>query len=227
MLSSIWMFQHGGPPFSGIACIQCCNKTPAYRRIPQGLNIFAFAILKLHAPVVESVVKADQCVRYVDVVAIAHNNATYLTRHIQSVLECIHREGMKIAEGNYHVRVKKARLYNLLETWIWRDHSQNDLLVTISPNESWIVYQSSHRSLKLLRKFSSNRLERIWIRTLAQSIRALILIKPRMTILNCVVAWNLITTELTDAELPNCQQSFSSTSDFVLRNIYVHFLGNN
>ena len=44
----------------------------------------------------DPVVKADQCVQYIDDIGIAANNATDLTRNIRAVFKCIRQAGLKL-----------------------------------------------------------------------------------------------------------------------------------
>ena len=44
----------------------------------------------------DSVIKADQCAKYVDVIGIAANNTQELIRNIKAVFECIRRAGLKL-----------------------------------------------------------------------------------------------------------------------------------
>ena len=54
------------------------------------------------------VVKADQCAQYVDVIGIAANNATDLTRNIRAVFKCIRQAGLKRTIEKCHFGVRQV-----------------------------------------------------------------------------------------------------------------------
>ena len=68
------------------------SKTFDYRRSAQGLSRFVSAFSSFMREYLDPVVKADQCVQYVDDIGIAANNATDLTRNIRAVFKCITRQ---------------------------------------------------------------------------------------------------------------------------------------
>ena len=56
----------------------------------------------------DPVVKADQCVQYVDEIGIEANFATDLTRNIRAVFNCIHRAGLKLTIEKCHLGVRQV-----------------------------------------------------------------------------------------------------------------------
>ena len=59
------------------------------KRFAQGLNRSVSAFSGIVREFSDPVVKVDQCAQYVDDIGMAANNATDLTRNIQSAFKCI------------------------------------------------------------------------------------------------------------------------------------------
>ena len=72
------------------------SRTFGYKRFAQGLSRSVSAFSSLMRENLDPVVKAYQCVQYVDDFEIAANNATDFTRNIRAVFKCIHQTGMKL-----------------------------------------------------------------------------------------------------------------------------------
>ena len=81
--------------------------TFAYKKLAQGLSRSVSAFLSFMREYLGPVVKADQCVQYVDDIGIAANNATDLTRNIQAVFECIRQAGLKLTIEKCHFGVRQ------------------------------------------------------------------------------------------------------------------------
>ena len=79
------------------------SRTFAYKRLAQGLSRSVSAFSSFMREYLDPVVKADQCVQYVDDIGIAGNNATDLTRNIRTVFKCIRQSGLKL-------KIEKCRL---------------------------------------------------------------------------------------------------------------------
>ena len=82
------------------------SRTFAYKRLVQGLSRSVSAFSSFMREYLDTVVKADQCARYVDDIGIAANNATDLTQNIRAVFKCIRQAGLKltIEKCNFGVR---------------------------------------------------------------------------------------------------------------------------
>ena len=56
----------------------------------------------------DPVIKADQCVQYVDDIGIAANNAADLTRNIRAVFKCVRNAGVKLTIKKFHFGVRQV-----------------------------------------------------------------------------------------------------------------------
>ena len=74
-------------------------KTSAFRRLTQCLSRPVSAFSSFMRWYLDPVVKADQCAQYLDDNGIAVKNATYITRNIRAVFQCIHKQGW-----NWHLK---------------------------------------------------------------------------------------------------------------------------
>ena len=72
------------------------SKTVANKRLAQGLSRSVSTFSSSMREFLDPVVKADQCVQYVDDIGIAANNDTDLTRNIRAVFKCIRQAGLKL-----------------------------------------------------------------------------------------------------------------------------------
>ena len=80
----------------------------AYKRVAQGLSRCVSAFSSFMGEYLDPVVKADQCVQYVDDIGIAANNATDLTRNIRAVFKCIRQVGLKLKIEKCHFGVRQV-----------------------------------------------------------------------------------------------------------------------
>ena len=85
------------------------SKIFAYERLAQGLSRFVSAFSSCIREHLDAVVKADQCAQYVDDIGIAANNATDLTRNIRAVFKGIRQAGLKLANENRHIGVRRFK----------------------------------------------------------------------------------------------------------------------
>ena len=86
------------------------SRTFAYKRLAQGLSRSVSAFSSFMREYLDPVVKADQRAQYVDDIEIAANNATYLTRNIRAVFNCIRQAGMKVTFEKCHFGVRQVEL---------------------------------------------------------------------------------------------------------------------
>ena len=86
------------------------SRSFAYRRLAQGLSRFVSAFLSFMREYLDPVVNADQCAQYVDDIGSAANNATYLTRNIPAVFQCIGNAGLKLTIEECHFGVRKTEI---------------------------------------------------------------------------------------------------------------------
>ena len=84
------------------------SRTFAYKRLAQGLIRSVSAFSNFMRDYLHPVVKADQCVQYVDDIGIAANNATNLIRNIREVFKCIRRTGLKLTIEKCHFGVTQV-----------------------------------------------------------------------------------------------------------------------
>ena len=84
------------------------SRTSAYRRLAQGLSRSVSAFSSFMREYLDPVVKADQCVQYVDDIGIAANIATDLTRNIRAVFKCIDNAGLKLTIEKCHFGVRQV-----------------------------------------------------------------------------------------------------------------------
>ena len=84
------------------------SRTFAYKRLAQGLSRSVSAFSSFMREYLDPVVKADQCVQYVDDIGIAANNATDLTRKIRAVFKCIRQAGLKLTIEKCHFGVRQV-----------------------------------------------------------------------------------------------------------------------
>ena len=73
------------------------SRTIAYKGLAQSLSRSVSAFSSFIREYLYPVVKADQCVQYVDDIGIADNNVTDLTRSIRAVFKCIRQAGFKLS----------------------------------------------------------------------------------------------------------------------------------
>ena len=78
------------------------SRTFAYKRLVQGLSRSVSAFSSFMREYLDPVVKAEQCAQNVDVIGIAANNATDLTRNIRAVFKCIRPAGLKLTIEKCH-----------------------------------------------------------------------------------------------------------------------------
>ena len=78
----------------------------AYKRLAQGLSRSVSAFSSCMREYLGPVVKADQCVQYVDDIGIAANIATDLTRNIRAVFMCIRQAGLQLTIEKCHFGVR-------------------------------------------------------------------------------------------------------------------------
>ena len=84
------------------------SRTFAYKRLAQGLSRSVSAFSSFMREYLDPVVKADQCVQYVDDIGIAANNATDLTWNIRAVFQWIRNAGLKLTIKKCHFGVRQV-----------------------------------------------------------------------------------------------------------------------
>ena len=84
------------------------SRTFAYKRLAQDLSRSVSAFPSFMREYLDPVVKADQCVQYVDDIGIATNNATDLTWNIRAVFKCIRLAGLKLTIEKCHFGVREV-----------------------------------------------------------------------------------------------------------------------
>ena len=89
------------------------SRTSAYKKLAQSLSRSVPACSSFMREHLDPVVKADQCVQYVDDIGIAANSATDLTRNIRAVLKCIRKAGLKLTIEKCHIGVRQVRRNNI------------------------------------------------------------------------------------------------------------------
>ena len=82
------------------------SKTFTSKTVAQSLSRSVSAFSNFMHEYLDSVVKADQCALGVNDIGIAANNATYLTRNIQAVFQCIRQAGLKMTIEECHFGVR-------------------------------------------------------------------------------------------------------------------------
>ena len=84
------------------------TRTFAYKRLAQGVSRSVSAFLSFMREYLDPDVKADQYAQYVDVIGIAANNATDLTRNIRAVFKCILNAWLKLTIEKCHFGVRQV-----------------------------------------------------------------------------------------------------------------------
>ena len=84
------------------------SRTFAYKRLAQGLSRSLLAFSSFMREYLDSVIKADQCAKYVDDIGIAANNAEQLAPNITEVFKCIRKAGLKLTMSKCHFGVKQV-----------------------------------------------------------------------------------------------------------------------
>ena len=84
------------------------SRTFAYRRLAQGPSRSVCAFSSFMREYLDPVIKADQCVQYVDDTGIAANSATYLTRNIRAVFKCIQQAELMLTNEKCHFGVREV-----------------------------------------------------------------------------------------------------------------------
>ena len=88
------------------------SKIFAYRRLAQNLSSSVSAISSCLREYLIPVVETDQWAQYVDDIGIAANNATYLTRNVRLVFQCIRQAGLKLTNEKCHFGVRQVEFLN-------------------------------------------------------------------------------------------------------------------
>ena len=83
------------------------SKTFDHKRLAQGLSRTVSDFSSFMREYLGPVVKADQCVQYVDDIRIAANNATDLTRIIRAIFKCNCQAGLKLTMERCHFGVQQ------------------------------------------------------------------------------------------------------------------------
>ena len=86
----------------------CPGKNFAHMRLAQGLSRSVSAFSSFMCEYLDPVVKADQCVQYVDDTEIAANSATDITRNIRAVFQRICNAGLKLTIEKCHLGVRQV-----------------------------------------------------------------------------------------------------------------------
>ena len=72
------------------------SRTFVYRRLAEGLSRALSALSNFMREYLDTVIKADQCVQYLDNIGIAANTTEQLFRNIRAVFKCIRKAGLKM-----------------------------------------------------------------------------------------------------------------------------------
>ena len=78
------------------------SRTFAYRCLAQGLSRALSAFSSFMREYVDKVIKADQCVQYVDDIGIAANDADHLKANLRATFKCIQDAGLKLIMHKCH-----------------------------------------------------------------------------------------------------------------------------
>ena len=81
------------------------SRTFAYRRLEQGLSRALSAFSSFMREYLDSVIKADQCAKYVDDIGIAANTTEQLIKNIKAVFKCIRKAGLTLTIKKCHFGV--------------------------------------------------------------------------------------------------------------------------
>ena len=73
------------------------SRTFAFRRLSQGLSQSLSAFSSFIREYLDPVIKADQCVQYVDDIGIAANTPEQLTKNLRGVFQCLRKAGLKLS----------------------------------------------------------------------------------------------------------------------------------
>ena len=82
-------------------------RTFAYRRLAQGLSRALSAFSSFMREYLRKVIKADQCVQYVDDIGIAANDADHLIANLRATFKCIQEAGLKLTMHKCHFGAKE------------------------------------------------------------------------------------------------------------------------
>ena len=78
------------------------SRTFAYRRLAQGLSRALSPFSSFMPEYLDKVIKADQCVQYVDDIGFAANDAEQLINNLRTTFQCIQKAGLKLTMHNWH-----------------------------------------------------------------------------------------------------------------------------
>ena len=84
------------------------SRTLAYRRLAQGLSGSLSAFSSIIRKYLDPVIKADQCVQYVDDIGIAANTAEQLIKNLRAVFQCLRKAGLKLSMAKCHFGVQEV-----------------------------------------------------------------------------------------------------------------------
>ena len=84
------------------------SRTFAYRRLAQGLSRSLLAFLSFIGECLDPVIKADQCVQYVDDIGIAPNTPQKLIKNLRAVVQCLRKAGLKLSMAKCHFGVQEV-----------------------------------------------------------------------------------------------------------------------
>ena len=122
------------------------SRTFAYKRLAQSLSRSVSAFSSFMREYLDPVVKADQCVQYVDDIGIAANNATDLIRNIRAVFKCIRQAGLKLTIENCHFGVRQVE-------FVGRTISPEGISPQARKIQNFLDKHRFHRSKKALQRY--------------------------------------------------------------------------
>ena len=84
------------------------SRTFAYRRLAQGLSRSLSAFFSFIREYLDPVIKADQCVQYVEHIGIAANTPEQLIKNLAAVFPCLRKAGLKRRMAECHFGVQEV-----------------------------------------------------------------------------------------------------------------------
>ena len=78
------------------------SRTFVYKRLAHGLSQALSAFSSFMREYLDKVIKADQCVQYVDDIGIAANDASHLIANLRATLQCIQEAGHQLTMHKCH-----------------------------------------------------------------------------------------------------------------------------
>ena len=108
MLSGVPLLQMAGRRSVELNAFNFARRTFIYRSLAQGQSRALSAFSSFMREYLDSVIKADQCAQYVDVIGIAANTTEQLIKNIRAVFKCIRTAGLKLTIEKCHFGVTQV-----------------------------------------------------------------------------------------------------------------------